>query len=221
MGGQTTVTGWFIVKSIGFLQAARLHPSVRGQTPGFTLLELMVTVAILAIGAAIAAPSYSAMLKSNRTKSVASELLAALSLARSEAARRGQPVSICKSSDGSSCAGSNTQWDSGWIVFVNEDNDRPAVRDSAELILLVRQNLPAGITVRPNNNFSNYLTYARTGLANQMGTFAICSDSDKTKAQAIVIDLTRIMLANDSNGNGIPETADSGSLVDIASCESP
>ncbi len=216
------VTGWLIVKSVGLLQATRLHPAVRGQTSGFTLLELMVTVAILAIGAAIAAPSYSAMLKSNRTRSVASELLAALNLARSEAARRGQWVSICKSSDGSTCAGSNTQWDSGWIVFVNENNDKPAVRDNGELILLARQNLPGGITVRPNNNLANYLTYSRQGLANNIGTFAICTDSDESKAQALVVSWTRLALTSDSDGNGIPETADSnGNLVDIRSCENP
>ncbi|MEY5098234.1 MAG: type fimbrial biosis protein FimT [Pseudomonadota bacterium] len=185
----------------------------------------MVTVTILAIGAAIAAPSYSAMIKRNRSRSVASELLAALNLARSEAARRGQPVTVCKSSDGSSCAGSSIQWDSGWIVFVNENaqtEGSPAVRDSGELILLARQNLPGGVTVRPNNNLANYLTYSRTGLANQMGTFAVCSDSDETRAQAIVVDLTRALLTSDSNGNGIPEKADTnGNLVDIGSCENP
>jgi type IV fimbrial biogenesis protein FimT len=210
-----------IVKSVGFLQAARRHAPALCRASGFTLLELMVTVTILAIGAAIAAPSYSAMIQRNRAKSVASELLAALNLARSEAARRGQPVSICKSSDGSNCAGSSTQWDSGWIVFVNEDNDKPAVRDSGELVLLGRQNLPAGVTVRPNNNFANYVTYSRMGLAHQMGTFAICSDSDESKAQAIVVDLTRVLLATDSNGDGTPEKNDGGSLVNISSCESP
>jgi len=192
----------------------------------------MVTVTILAIGAAIAAPSYSAMVKGNRAKSVASELLAALSLARSEAARRSQPVTICKSSDGCSCASGNTQWDSGWIVFVDSSpadapdgtrvNNCPKSDSSdTEPLLIARQSLPSGITVRFNNQSPDSLTYGRTGTVNKPGTFAICSNSDKTMAQAIVVSRTRVLLASDSNGNGIPEKADSGSLVDINSCESP
>ena len=206
---------------------------MQGHAPGFTLLELMVTVTILAVGAAIAVPSYSAMLKSNRTKSVASELLAALSQARSEAARRGQPVSICKSSDGCKCGGNSTQWESGWIVFVDKnpssgpdgtrDNTCPYSGDNdSEPLLLSRRNLPDGITVRFNNPSPNSITYARTGIANKLGTFAICTDSNESKAQAIVVNATRVLLSNDSNGNGIPEKTDSsGKLVDITSCESP
>lgn len=212
----------------------RSHPSspksdlsVRRQhiMNGVTLLELMVTVAIVAILGALAAPSFQAMIQANRTRTVASELLATLNLARSEAARRGQPVSICRSSNGSSCSSSGTGWDQGWIAFVNVDNDKPAVRDSNELILQVKQNLPTGVTVRPNSNFTNYLTYSRTGLANQMGTFVICAGSDadlkKRQPRAIVVDRTRILLATDGDGNGIPEKSSDDKLADIGSCESP
>ncbi|MBK9326255.1 MAG: GspH/FimT family protein [Hydrogenophilales bacterium] len=63
-------------------------------------------------------------------------------------------------------------------MFVNDDDDNPAVVDAGEAILQVKQNLPVGVTVRPNNNFTNYITFSRTGLANQIGTFAICVNSD-------------------------------------------
>lgn len=222
--GSMSVSGWIIVQFVGSLPAARARPRQRTGTAGFTLLELMITVTILAIVAALAAPPFVTMFRTHRAKSVANELLAALNLARSEAARRGQAVSVCKSRDGSSCGGSGTQWDNGWMVFVNENaatEGSPAVRDSGELILQVRQNLPAGVTLRPNSNFTNYLTYSRTGRANQIGTFAVCVDSDETKAQAIVVNWTRAILATDSDGNGIPEKEVNGQLTDIGSCENP
>ena len=194
---------------------------------GFTLLELMVTVAIVAILAMLAAPAFDSMLKANRTRTVARELMASLNLARSEAARRGQPVSVCRSSDGSSCAASGTGWDKGWIVFVNEngrDEGNTAVRDNGEMLLQVRQDPPAGVTVRTNGNFLQSLTYLRTGLVLGLGTgtFAICAGSDvdlkNRKPQVIVVIPTRTVLATDSNGNGIPEKNDGSEL---ASCENP
>lgn len=195
--------------------------------PGITLLELMLTVAIIGILALLVAPSLDSMLKANRTRTVASELLAALNLARSEAARRGQPVSICRSSDGSSCATGGTGWDKGWIVFVNadgRDEGKTAVRDEEDALLQVRQDVPAGVTVRANSNFTQSLTYLRTGQVwgPGTGTFAICSGSDaeisRRKPQAIVVNATRAVLATDSDGDGIPEKGEEGNL---RSCESP
>lgn len=190
----------------------------------------MVTVAIVGILAMLAAPAFDSMVKANRTKSVANELLASLNLARSEAARRGQPVSVCRSNDGSNCATSGTGWDKGWIVFVNENHANAkeretAVRDKGEELLQVRQDLPTGITVRPNGNFLQSLTYLRTGLLwNGLGTgtFAVCAGSDKAiakrKPQAIVVNATRAILATDGNGDGIPEKGEAGNLQ---SCETP
>lgn len=189
---------------------------------GVTLIELLVTISILVITITVVAPSFMEFMTRNRVRGVTSELMATLNLARSEAVRRGRPVSVCKSSDGATCAGGGTEWDSGWIVFVNEDDDSPAAVDVNEVILQSRQDLPQGVTVRPNNNFTNYLTFSRLGMANQLGTFAICVGSDETTAQAITVIRTRATIATDSDGNGIPEkSSGEGNLVDIGSCENP
>lgn len=74
---------------------------------GFTLVELMVTVAVVAILSTIAVPSFQSVIQNNRASSVTNQIVTALNLARSEAVRRGQPVSVC-----------TTNWNQGWRVEV-------------------------------------------------------------------------------------------------------
>ena len=85
---------------------------------GFTLVELMVTIAIVAILAAIAFPSFRASFRSNRLATTTNELVASLALVRSEATRSALGSGICASSDGVDCTGT---WDDGWLIWV----DRP------------------------------------------------------------------------------------------------
>jgi type IV fimbrial biogenesis protein FimT len=85
-------------------------------TRGFSLIELMITLAVLAIVLAAAAPSFSEMLQRTRAATQANELLSAFSFARSEALKRARPVSVCSSADGLVCGG---QWSDGWLVFVD------------------------------------------------------------------------------------------------------
>src|SRR5271154_4492007 len=83
---------------------------------GFTLLELMTTLTVAGILLAIGVPSFRYVTWSNRASSEINGLLGDLQLARGEAIREGQTVTVCASTDGASCSNSNS-WQTGWIVF--------------------------------------------------------------------------------------------------------
>jgi type IV fimbrial biogenesis protein FimT len=85
---------------------------------GFTTLELMVVVAILAILTALAAPSFTPLLERWRVRQIVEDLQGTIYLARSEAIKRGGSVTITKAANGNGCtnASGNTQWGCGWQV---------------------------------------------------------------------------------------------------------
>lgn len=95
------------------------RPVVKGllmkKYEGVTLIELMVGLAIVAIIAALAAPSFDRSIRDSQIRAGADTLISAMALARVEAVRRGKYVTICPSADGSTCSG--TDWTNGWLVF--------------------------------------------------------------------------------------------------------
>lgn len=86
---------------------------------GFSLIELLVAISVMAIVLAVAVPSLDRALTSNRMAGQANQLLLAMQLARSEALTRRRPVRVCASANRSTCGGS---WADGWIVLA-EDAD--------------------------------------------------------------------------------------------------
>lgn len=87
---------------------------------GFTLIELMVTIAVVAILAAIAFPSFESTLRNNRVATANNAVLGMVNLARSEAIRSGQGGVVCGSSTGTTCDGS---WGQGIAAFSDPDGD--------------------------------------------------------------------------------------------------
>lgn len=101
---------------------------------GFTLIELMVTLAVGIIILAIGIPSFMTMMSNNQATAYANDLVGAIRYARSEAVKRASDVAICASnSDQTACSGTN--WNNGWVVFTDDNgNDQ---YDAGETILRV------------------------------------------------------------------------------------
>jgi prepilin-type N-terminal cleavage/methylation domain-containing protein len=89
---------------------------------GFTLIELMLVVAMIAILTVIAAPSLRDVISNARMTSAANDLLTDLSIARAEAVKRGAPTAVCTSNNGTSCTA--TAWSQGWIIFSDSGPDK-------------------------------------------------------------------------------------------------
>jgi len=94
----------------------------KGESPraadarGFTLVELMISLTILAILLGMAVPSFNNAVLGGKLSAFSSNLVASTQLARSEAIKRNEIVQVCASSNGTSCGVSSGGWEAGWIV---------------------------------------------------------------------------------------------------------
>jgi type IV fimbrial biogenesis protein FimT len=135
---------------------------------GFTLTEMLVVSAIVAILLSIGVPSYRYITNSYRLSSEVNGLLGDLMYARSEAIKEGQYVTTCASVDGLTCSGA-TAWNTGWIVFSNPLNGaQPTVG-----ILRVQQKFTGPIapdTFNADNGVSA-VSYNREGFATTAAGF--------------------------------------------------
>lgn len=93
-----------------------------GSIRGFTLIELMVTIAIMAIGLAIAYPSFTGVIRSNRVATGTNTLIATFNLARTEAIRSNRGGGVCMSANGTSCTTAGG-WEQGWLVWTDLDGN--------------------------------------------------------------------------------------------------
>lgn len=121
---------------------------------GFTLVELVITVAIVGILVTVGIPSFSDMMANSRMTSLTNDLVSEIYVARSEAVKRNVAVSICSSTDQATCANSNN-WATGWIIFT--DFGVPGVVDGVDQILFIHQPANGNMTLNVDRSFTRFL----------------------------------------------------------------
>lgn len=124
---------------------------------GFTLIEAMVVIAIASILMALAAPSFRTMTQKFRAEKQVGALNGDLQFARSEAIKQGMPVTICASTNGTTCTKSNV-WETGWIVFSD-----PAANQTVTTVLRIQRSFGNTDTLRADNATATWITYSRDG----------------------------------------------------------
>lgn len=185
---------------------------------GITLLELLITMAVLAIVLAMGSPVLESSVRRAAIDSQVNQLQTTVNFARARAVARNGNVSICRSSDGAVCAttGSSGDWTIGWIVFT--DAGTAGVVDGSDSVLRVQnqvakrtsilfQDVGAVITARNFIQFDRLGAPADVSGGAQQSVFSVCDDSANAfQAKGVFINaLGRPARTRDLDGNGIEE----------------
>lgn len=147
---------------------------------GLTLIELVVVMAVAAVLAGVGVPAFAGWIDQYRLTAFTNELHMGVMLARSEAIRRGQRVTLCVSADGAQCS-SSAGWEAGWILFLDRNGN--AVREPGEEIIRVVQPTARGLNAIGNSTLARYVSYVPKGMtrsvngALQMGTIRVCGQT--------------------------------------------
>jgi type IV fimbrial biogenesis protein FimT len=168
---------------------------------GVTLVELMVTVAVLAIISLVAAPAFTDIFTSYRLSGFATTFAASAQAARSEAIRANRKVTLCRSSDGATCATSGG-WEAGWIVIQDANGD--GTRASGEQLVETQPALPSGYLMRSNS--ADRLSFDVTGFSSDSAVFTLCRATPTvgTSQRRITISTTGRATVDTTTGTTCP-----------------
>ncbi|GMR08138.1 MAG: type IVa pilus pseudopilin TppE [Gammaproteobacteria bacterium] len=192
---------------------------------GFTLVELLITVAILAIVLTIGVPSFRDFIQNNRLRGITNNLVLDINFARSEAVKRGTQVILCRSAapaaNPPSCGGTAETWTTGWIVFASQDSDT-SYTNGTDILIKHTPAATTGITIIANSEADAYLAFNSDGMkystnaANPSAKFAICDDrdGDTNYDEEYGRELTVI-------NTGRPSLQTGTTTTPIASCDNP
>lgn len=152
---------------------------------GFSLTEMMITLTIAVIILSLATPGLSQLISKNQIATQASEMVANLTLARSEAIKRSVRSTICPSDSGTACT--NTDWTAGYIVFVDLDGDG-SLDTGTDTILRVSSRL-SGKSTLTSNGFSTALPlqFLPSGQSGKAGGFSLCQTGQVGRIIAITL----------------------------------
>lgn len=159
----------------------------RTQT-GFTIVELMITITILSVLMAVAIPSFNNMIQNSRRTAAVNELIANLMLARSEAVKRGQAVTVCSNTSGGgmSCTG-GTNWNYGWMIFLDPDGDGAIAATSDVLRQYVNESAGSGLTVTSATGGTGHVTLRPFNQAGTAASVTVCDKRGAAEARRVCV----------------------------------
>lgn len=137
---------------------------------GFTILELMVTLAVLAVLMAIAVPAFRGTMRRAQIGNTVNTLVGDLQYARSEAAMRRQFVSVCRSVDGKVCATDASNYDVGYLIYAYDASaaGENQLYDATKHTLLRTTPVETEVSIQATD--ANVLTFGQAGLPKANGS---------------------------------------------------
>jgi type IV fimbrial biogenesis protein FimT len=161
---------------------------------GFTLIEMLVAVAVLIVALAVGVPRFSTLIKNNGLTASSNEFVNTLGLARSEAIKRLKTVTVCKSDAANlnQCAASSAaypagDWSKGWIAFVDENGNGTV--NTGDRIVAAHGQLPSKQRLIASGN-ADSLQYLSSGKIAATRTLKLCDDRTGNLGNSITISAT-------------------------------
>ena len=193
---------------------------------GFNLIELMTVVALTGVLLGVGLPAMRTFSFDNRITTQINAFSSSLSLARSEAVKSNQNVVVCPSINGSTCASAGTDWNKGYLTFIDRANsatanqvdddgggnasDDPCGPDAGDdtkddcILSYIQELSPSTTTLKSTASFANFISYDALGRSNTSGLFVICDHRGDESAKALVVSTTGRVSVTTKFTNGNP-----------------
>lgn len=157
---------------------------------GFTLIEMMIAIGLTGLLLSMAVPAFDMFIANARQTGAVNDFIASLHIARSAAVTSNSRVTVCASANGNACGA--VGWDSGWIVFVDDDSDQAL--DAGETIISTGAGID-GLSIS-SNEFGATMSYRPNGrvmnaaINGSVGEFTICDRRGADYAKVLIVDLS-------------------------------
>lgn len=180
--------------------------TISSPSKGLTLLELLITIAIVSILLTSVGPNIQSILTTNRITADINDLSSIMRFARHTAINEETVTLVCPTTDFSDCS---DDWTQPKMVFI--DTDGNGSRDEDEVLAASSNKLSSSISL---SGIEGTFSFAEDGTALGARTMLFCPDSNDDKfAKALLITAYgKISISTDSNGDGIAEDANDANL---------
>jgi type IV fimbrial biogenesis protein FimT len=160
------------------------------QERGFTLIEMMIGIGLMALLLSIAVPALDMFTSNARQSGAVNDFVASMHVARSTAVTTNTRVTVCPSDNGERCAA--VAWDQGWIVFADPNSNQ--IVDGDERIVSTGSPID-GLSI-DSDEFGTFLTYRPNGrvmnasVNGSVGQFTVCDGRGSGHAKVMIVDLS-------------------------------